>query len=134
MPPTTMPNTPIEAYKAIIDQLVQETSQSIGERLLRESGLYSKAKTPEAAAGNKLAGSLTPEQRVVLGQMLRRERIGAIHDVLAVLTWWLLCQGVGLTFHGEPMPIDLSGTGLHGDYIGRLADWQWPEDAESGKA
>jgi len=128
-----MPTTPIEAYKAIIDQLVQENSQSIGERLLRESGLYSKSKSPEAAAGNELARSVTHEQRVVLGQMLRHERIGAIHDVLAMLTWWLLCHGVGLTFHGQPMPIDLSGMGLHGDYIGRLNKWPWPEDAELGK-
>jgi hypothetical protein len=134
MPPKMMPTTPIDAYKAIIDQLVQEESQSIGERLLRELGLYSKSKSPEAAAGNELARSLTPEQHVVLGQMLRQERISAIHDVLAVLTWWRLCHSVGLTFHGQPMPIDLSGMGLHGDYIGRLNNWQWPEDAELGKA
>lgn len=127
MPPKIMPTTPVEAYKAIIDQLVQEESQSIGERLLRESGLYSKALTPEAAAGNELARSLTPEQRAVLGQMLRQERIGAIHDVLAVLTWWLLCHDVGLTFRGQPMPIELSGMGLHGDYIGRLDNWPWPK-------
>jgi hypothetical protein len=129
MPPKTPPTTPFEAYKAIIDQLVDETSQSIGERRLRESGVYSNAKTPEAAAGNELARSLTPEQRVTLGQMLRRERIGAIHDVLAVLTWWLLSQGVGLTFRGQSMPIDLSGMGLHGDYIGRLDNWPWPKEA-----
>ncbi len=76
MPPKTMPTTPAEAYQAIINQLVQETSQSIGERLLGESGLYSKALTPESAAGNELARTLTPAQRAVLGQMLRHGASG----------------------------------------------------------
>ncbi len=29
------------------------------------------------------------------------------------------------------MPIDFSGAGLHGDYIGRLDNWAWPKDRES---
>jgi len=68
------------------------------------------------------------KQRQMLAQMLHAERVAAIHDVLAVLTWWVLTRGVGLTFRGEPMPVELSGQGLHGDYIGRLDDWQWPSD------
>jgi len=49
-----------------------------------------------------------------------------MHDVLAVLTWWTNCQDVALTFRGEAMPVEQSGMGLHGDYIGRLDGWEWP--------
>ena len=27
----------------------------------------------------------------------------------------------------DPMPVDLSGMGLHGDYVGRSQDWDWPQ-------
>jgi hypothetical protein len=77
---------------------------------------------------NPFIKSLSTEQRQMLAQMLHAERVAAIHDALAVLTWWVLARGVGLTFRGEPMPVELSGAGLHGDYIGRLDDWQWPKD------
>jgi hypothetical protein len=30
------------------------------------------------------------------------------------------------------MPVDLSGMGLHGDYIGRRDDWEWPDDEHGG--
>ena len=38
---------------------------------------------------NPLVRSLTPEQRRLLGDMLLQERLGGIHDVLAVLTDWM---------------------------------------------
>jgi len=60
--------------------------------------------------------------------MLRTERRGAIHDVLARLTWWVECEGLGLTLDKTPMPVDLSGMGLHGDFVGRMADWEWPDE------
>ncbi|MGB7330846.1 MAG: DUF6547 family protein, partial [Terriglobales bacterium] len=67
------------------------------------------------------------EQRLQLAQMLHDERIAGIHDVLAVLSWWVVARGVGFTFRGEPMPVGFEG-GLHHDYIGRLNDWEWPKD------
>jgi hypothetical protein len=59
--------------------------------------------------------------------MLSEARDGTIHDVLAALTWWMTARDVGLTFRGEPMPFELSGEGLHGDYIGRRDGWEWPK-------
>ena len=59
--------------------------------------------------------------------MVHDERTSAIHDVLADLTWWITTRRVGLTFNGQPMPVELSGMGLHGDYVGRLNGWEWPE-------
>jgi hypothetical protein len=71
---------------------------------------------------------LTTEERSLLIQMLTHERAGAIHDVLAAITWWIDCRDVGLTYRGEPMPVQLSGMGLHGDYVGRRDGWEWPGD------
>ncbi|MFN5944386.1 MAG: DUF6547 family protein [Phycisphaerae bacterium] len=124
------PKTAIDAYKAIIDHFVDQTTNGLTERLVRESGKYSNAVDSEKF--NAFVASLTQEQRELLAMMLREERIGATHDVLAELTWWLLCRDVGLTFRGEPMPFELSGMGLHGDYMGRLGGWEWPEEDEPG--
>lgn len=125
------PKTPLEAYQAIVDQLVEDTN-GVSERLIREEGIFSRAKG--AHAQNAFVESLTKEQRELLAQMIRDERVSGIGAVLANLTWWLLCRKVGLTFRGKPMPYDLSGMGIHGDYIGRLDDWEWPKEGPGGKA
>jgi len=107
--------TPVEVYKQILDQLV-ERSPSLGARLVTEEGIYSKA--PAYQHTNDLVRALTPEQRIVLAEILTHERESAIHDVLASLTWWIDCREVGLTYQGKPMPTQLSEMGLHVDYIG----------------
>lgn len=126
MPINFEPSTPVEAYKAIIDQLVEEVTPGVSERLIREKAIYSKA--PAEAVANRFVQSLTAEQRMVLADMLHHERRSAIFDVLSRLTWWLCCRKVGLTFQGQPMPFELSGDGLHGDYVGRCEGWEWPKD------
>jgi hypothetical protein len=118
------PTTPIDAYKAIIDQLLNETRRLGSSEHVAKSSIFSKA--PAHREFNDFIGSLNRSQRELLSRMLREERDGAIHDVLAALTWWVTSRGVGLTFHGEPMPVDLSGMGLHGDYVGRREGWDWP--------
>jgi hypothetical protein len=120
---------PIDVYKAIIDQLVNETTHSVTQKLVTERGFF--LETSDNAVFNELVRSLTPERRKLLGDMLLHERRGAIHDVLAVLTWWILCGGLAFTFEGEPMPVELSGMGLHGDFIGRLQGWDWPGQQQS---
>src|SRR6267378_6303628 len=120
--------SPVEIYKQIIDQLV-ERSPSLGARLVTEQGIYSKA--PALQQTNELVRSLTSEQRALLAQMLNHERQGAVHDVLAALTWWIDCRSVGLTYEGQPMPVQLSGEGLHGDYVGRLDGRKWPHNEKS---
>jgi hypothetical protein len=115
-----VPTTPIEAYKAIIDQLANETTRSISTKLIAEQGILSES--PDEGVANEFVRSLSAEHRRILAHIVHRERVGAIHDVLALLTSWISTRGVGLTFHGEPMPVELSGMGLHGDYIGRLND------------
>jgi hypothetical protein len=120
------PSRPIDAYKQIIDQLVTETSHGVREKAVVQESAFPNLSDDRVF--NPFIKSLSTGQREMLAQMLHAERVAAIHDALAVLTWWVLARGVGLTFRGEPMPVELSGAGLHGDYLGRLDDWQWPKD------
>lgn len=122
------PTTPIDAYKAIIDQLVDDVRVFGSAGHVAERSFFSKA--PAHARFNEFIQKLSPEQRVLLSEMLQEERDGAIHDVLAALAWWIATRDVGLTFHGEPMPVELSGMGLHGDYVGRRDGWEWPTNSE----
>lgn len=121
---------PVDAYKAIIDQLVSETSYGVSEKLVATEGIFSRA--PAEQEFNSFVQALSFEQREALAKMLHSERTAAIHDVLAVLSWWIDVGSVGFTFRGESMPVDLSGMGLHGDYVGRQHDWEWPNDNSSG--
>ena len=63
------------------------------------------------------------QQASAVGQLYRRV-------VQRHLTWWISSQGLGLTFWGESMPVELSGAGLHGDYISRRDGWEWPNDGD----
>lgn len=128
MSKTPIPTRPIDAYKRIIDDLVERTP-SISARLVCEDGIYTKSRSPNAEEENAFVRSLTPEQRQVLARILTDQRCGGIGEVLSELTWWITCHGLALTYRGEPMPVELSGMGLHGDYIGRLDSWKWPVDA-----
>jgi hypothetical protein len=110
----------------MIDELVNETRHSISSRLVIEDGIFSKA--PDLKPLDKLVEALKPTQRTMLSEMLQHERESAIHDVLAVMTWWMTTRDVGLTYQGKPMAIELSGMGLHGDFAGRCDDWEWPDE------
>ena len=117
------PATPREAYKAIIDEFVKDSSASVTDRLVRESGIYSKAQGYDDL--NELVQSLTTLQRDVLARMLREERIGAVASALAELEWWISCRDVSITYRGQPMPHELTENGLHGDFLGRCDGWEW---------
>ena len=117
------PRSPALAYRQLIDQLVAE-SESLGARLVQEEGVFSKS--PDAHVANQLVARLTGADRATLAAILASERRAAFHDVLATLSWWVTCRQMGVTYRGEQVPVDVSGMGLHGDYIARLGGWQWP--------
>jgi hypothetical protein len=125
------PNSPLDAYTALIDQLVSETRVLGSGHRVAQSGTYSNA--PAHRDYNRFIQSLSPEQRELLARMLQEERDSTIHDVLAVLSWWIEAREVGLTFRGKSMPVDLSGMGLHGDYVGRRDGWDWPTGDKPGR-
>jgi hypothetical protein len=132
MPRNSEPSRPVDAYKGIIDQLVTETRTGGGGFQVIDKGIFSKA--PAHRRFNEFIASLSPDQRKLLADMLQHERDGAIHDLLAVLSWWIDCRDVGFTIQGEKMPVDLSGMGLHGDYVGRRDGWEWPKDGDAAEA
>jgi len=119
------PAHPLAAYKELIDQLASETSHGVTERIVLEKGAF--LERSDDAVYNTLLKSLTIEEKGMLARLIHNERISAIHDVLALLTWWINARGLGFTFRGDAMPFDLSGMGLHGDYVGRLDGWNWPD-------
>jgi hypothetical protein len=106
--------------------LVNETTHSGTQQVERSHFL----ETSDHAVYNPPVRSLAPEQRRILGDMLLRECWNAIHDVLAVLTDWMSSDGLAFMFQGEPMPVDLSGMGLHGDFVGRRQCWEWPNSGD----
>ncbi|MEQ8638681.1 DUF6547 family protein [Gimesia maris] len=124
------PQTALNVYRAIIDEFVSKTRHYGSSSRVADSGLFSNA--PDHEKFNNFIETLTPSQRELLSEMLQEERDSAIHDILASLSEWIDCQDVGLTYQGKPMPVDLSGMGLHGDYVGRRDGWEWPSQKESG--
>jgi hypothetical protein len=117
------PGNPTLVYRAIIDQLASRASSSVGAAIAKDR-LFSE--TSDNAPFNELLRALSPSQRELLSRMLLVERKSAIHDALAILSWWVDCREVSLAYKGAPMQVDASGMGLHGDFIGRCSDWEWP--------
>lgn len=117
-------DTPSSVYRQIIDQLASETRHlGAGDRVAGSGTLTAPGDPPL----NDFVASLNQAQRAQLSQMLLAERTAAIHDALAALTWWVECREVALTVGGVPLPVDESGMGLHGDFMGRCDNWAWPE-------
>jgi hypothetical protein len=80
------PSTPAAAYQAIIDQLVEETRLSSVFAVRAEKNSPFPVESGKAEF-NELIGSLSERQRLLLSSVLLDERHGAMHDVLAVLSW-----------------------------------------------
>lgn len=100
--------SPRAVYRDFIDRLVAETS------------LVTTRRAPERFA------SLSTEVQSSIEEVRREERIAAIHDVLEQLSWLIDMWDVSLVLDGSALPVDESGMGLHGDFIGRLEGWPWP--------
>jgi hypothetical protein len=83
----THQSRPVDAYKAIVDELVTETSYGVSEKLVVQEGIFSRAPAEEVL--NSFVQSLSTEHRQMLAQMLHAEGSATIHDVLAVLSWWV---------------------------------------------
>jgi hypothetical protein len=116
--------SPQTAYRQIVDELVALTT-GVAERLIRSEARFSNA--PGDRHINDFVASLTVEQQQVLADICRSQRMGGIHDTLALLGWWVDCRGLVLSVEGTQLVVDENGCGPHGDYVGRLDGWDWPE-------
>jgi hypothetical protein len=111
-------------YKRVIDRLVHsclEGQGQIGARRAR-AGLWNAnaddaelSRLDDQRAMNELLRALTPGHLEVLAQMLAQEFQSGVHETLVVL-------------HEEQLPPfedGMEGTPFQ-DFVGRLADWDWP--------
>lgn len=125
--------TPLEAYENLIDLLAfGYLSKSMSAKRLIERDDFN-TDNPDNREQGRFLTSLTKKQREMIALMLLEERESVIHDILAMLTWRIDGNDLQLMWKGEPMPVDISGMGLHGDYVGRRDGWNWPAD-EHGHA
>jgi len=112
-----------DIYKKFIDDLVEDEI-NVSAKLIEEQGIY--AKDDELHSLNDFVSRLNEVDRDILIKMLKEERKNVTHDILATLTWLIDCYDVTICHKGKEMPVQLSGMGLHGDYIGRIQGWEWP--------
>ena len=122
------PTTPVETYKAIIDQFANDTRLRGGGARIKRHGVYTKA--PDDLHLNALVEALSSDQKELLCEMLDHERQAAMGDLLSDLDWWISCREVAMTFQGKSMPTDLEG-GMHHDFTGRCMGYPWPSDSAS---
>ncbi len=112
-------------YKSIIDELVENAKRN-NYKNISEEGFYSNG--PDSKSINSLVESLTQDERKTLVELLMETEKESIHGVLSLLSWWIECKGLKLVHDGEELKVDLSGMGLHGDFVGRLQGWEWPNE------
>ncbi|MDR2409979.1 MAG: hypothetical protein LBE13_17960 [Bacteroidales bacterium] len=124
--------SPYGAYKEFIDILVSDAlTGGMGMRI--KSGLpvlppILVDENAEVITYRKFVESLTESQLQLFVNLLRNERVGGYHDLLAQLTYHIDLNGFGMTFNGQPMPVGIEG-GLHQDFIGRLdGGYKWREN------
>ena len=109
-------------YRELIDELVRACKGGqgqIGARRARE-GVWNKNATPdyipEQHEINLLLKRMSPADREILAGILAQEVVTGVFETLKVLE----------QFEIEPFKDGYEGSPFN-DFIGRLADWDWPE-------
>ena len=125
MPPKQPPSSARQAYKAIIDALVEDTRRNACDRSVRDDAVYRKA--DGCAEANALVASLSQDERRVLAGILLDQRKSAVSSALALLDWKLGGDTV-IAYRGEAIPFGQCEGGPHGDYLARFDGWKWLDD------
>jgi Family of unknown function (DUF6547) len=109
-------------YRDMIDALVrvcEEGQGQIGARRVRE-GVWNQNATqdfiPDQHEINLLLKRLSSADREILASMLAQEVVTGVFETLKVLE----------QFQIEPFKDGYEGSPFN-DFIGRLADWEWPK-------
>ncbi len=112
-----------QLYREVIDELVQVCRHGqgqIGARRARE-GLWNQNATqdfiPEQHQINLLLKRMTAADREILAGMLAHAVVTGVFETIKVLE----------QFQVEPFKDGYEGSPFN-DFIGRLADWEWPQD------
>ena len=109
-------------YRQVIDELVRacrEDQGQLGATRAREGIWNQNARAdyiPEEHAINLLLKRLSAADREILAGMLAGQVVTGVFEALKVLE----------QFEIEPFKDGYEGSPFN-DFIGRLADWEWPE-------
>jgi hypothetical protein len=117
-----MPSKP-DNYRKLIAELARmckDGQGQIGARRVRE-GVWNKnaseAVIPEQHQINLLLERLSPSDRDIIADLLAQEVVTGVFETLKVLE----------EFQIEPFTEGYEGSPYH-DFVGRLEDWNWPEN------
>ncbi len=105
-------------YRDAIDSLVQmcrDGQGQIGARRAR-AGVWIEYATPEIDAINLLFARMSQADREVLAKLLASEVVTGVFETLKVLEEYQI----------SPFENGYEGSPFN-DFIGRLDDWDWPE-------
>jgi hypothetical protein len=112
-----------QLYRDVIDALVDVCKHGqgqIGAERARE-GVWNRAATadfaPEQHRYNLLLARLSQEDRDTLAEMLAEGVVTGVFESLKALG----------EFEIEPFTDGYEGEAYH-DFVGRMDDWEWPED------
>jgi hypothetical protein len=109
-------------YRELIDELVlmcKDGQGQIGAERVREGVWHEHATEdfiPEQHQINMLLKRLTPAEREILARMLAEEVETGVFETLKALE----------QFEIKPFQDGYEGS-PYNDFIGRLADWEWPK-------
>jgi hypothetical protein len=109
-------------YREVIDELVRECKKGqgqVGARRVRKGVWNANARAdflPEQHAINVWLGRMSVEEREILAGMLTHAVEVGVFEALKVLERWKI----------EPFREGYEGSPYE-DFIGRMADWEWPE-------
>lgn len=127
--PTDGEPAALAAYKRFIDLCVEVARGGVIGRRLRDNWPFTEPQNhPDLKRFNDMLASLTAEQRAWVAELVQGERMGAIGDLLAQMTWKdlrVVDQGVELAW--EP-----HGTENYYDFTCRYEGDQWPDERTEG--
>ena len=110
-------------YRQVIDELVRackEGQGQLGATRARNGVWNQNARAdymPDQHAINLLLKRMSPADREVIAGMLSDQVVTGVFEALKVLE----------QFEIEPFKDGYEGSPFN-DFIGRLSDWEWPED------
>lgn len=112
-----------QSYRDVIDELVRmchDGQGQLGARRVRE-GVWNKnaseAVIPDQQQINLLLERLSLSDRAIIADLLAQEVVTGVFETLKVLE----------EFQIEPFRDGYEGSPYH-DFVGRLDDWNWPEN------
>lgn len=117
--------TGTERYQKLVDHLVK-MSQSCGNANAVRRGCIPGAEAC-AAAVNEILQKLDEAEREALAAFVLATYRAGIYDVLDHLEWLRVCHGLTVAADGETLPLG-EYEGLSGDYVGRCAGREWPQE------